>query len=328
MYRMTNLLTPDSVRNELTAIANQERRTWGQISAFLHAFEQSGHWKNDASSFTDWIARHARSLHAVESTLWRYLAVGRYYNKLRPQLLARHVVAPPLEELSSKFSPESFEILSKLERIAPYETFTDLADGLMQGRVTRAMLRSTWETFRPVLEGKTARGRGVPIPRFDPENPAQFQSMFESMVIRTLSQSNAVWLGGGEQDQVELFVHVGPLPAQAPLKSVEIDIVLMVSHSPSKEIYFSGVEVSGPFRKSTIPKLEAQAQYCDLMWIAVPEYLADYADIAPRYIGILTITGSSIKVIRHAMPHLNPLPQSARKTGDLAKLLLRRALKR
>lgn len=321
---MINLFTPDLVRAEFDAISRQERRSWGQVSTFLNTFELTGLWKNEAKSFTEWLARNALALHYSESTLWRYLTVGRYYNKLRPKLLVRNVDAPALEELTAKISPENFEILSKLERIVPNDTFIDLADRLMQGKVTRAMLRSTWETFRPVLNGKTARGRGVDTPRFDPHNAVQHLSMFESMVIDTISKGNASWLGGSESDQYGVFVHVGPLPDDTFFKSINIDLVIMTSHQPCKKICFTGIEISGMFSKTVMQKLEAQSKYCDMTWLALPDYIDDCKEIIPSHIGILTVLESTIHVIRHA----STTPQVDGKTGDLAKALLMRIHKR
>ena len=113
---MINLFTPDLVRAEFDAISRQERRSWGQVRTFLNTFELTGLWRNEAESFTEWLARNALTLHYSESTLWRYLTVGRYYNKLRPKLLVRNVDAPALEELTAGL----VEVLHRGQRVASH----------------------------------------------------------------------------------------------------------------------------------------------------------------------------------------------------------------
>lgn len=323
---MMDLSSTDQLHNELAALKRGEPRTWGQTSSFLNAYEQSQLWANEAGSFTKWLECHAKALGSTESTLWRYLTAGRYYQTLRPQLLARNVQAPPLDELPVKYSPECFELLGKLERIAPYHIFTNLADGLMQGTVTRSTLRSTWGTFRPILGGKTARGRDVAPPRFEPDDPVQYHGMFRSMLINTLFAVDATWLGGSEKDRHETFLQVGPLAASPPLKSFTIDAVVAVVHHPSKQLYFNGIAIFDIVRRSDIPKLEAQSLYCDMFWVAVPYYRgSDYASTIPAHIGIITVdnTNSAINVLRHA----RPIPEKNSKTGDLAKAIMLQTIK-
>jgi hypothetical protein len=74
----------------------------------------------------------------------------------------------------------------------------------------------------------------------------------------------------------------------------------------------------------TIQKLQAQARHCDLMWCAIASDKPHQMNGIPSHIGILTVSGSVIKVLRQA----HRAAPSEVSTGELAKLLLLQTIKR
>ena len=191
--------TPKQIEKELAAIERGEARTWGQTAVLLDKIDTGGYWHRDSDSFTEWLGKHAQIFGVKPAMLWRHLTSGRYLKQLRDSAAARNVAIPTLDLLPNSVSSESVELLAKLERIMPQADFEKLLQRMLEGDARRAELRSLWEAYRPVLGGKTARGRGVIAPRINRQDPEQYQSLMEANFLSALKAAGSAWTGVQEK---------------------------------------------------------------------------------------------------------------------------------
>jgi hypothetical protein len=299
---MSNLSSPkqksDALTHELAALSRGEVSSWSQIGNILIEVDQSGYWRNEATSFTDWLKHRADKFKLHESTLWRYLTAGRYYIQLRKTLTERNVLCPPLESLSGDVSPENLELLSKITRVAPDDALQRLTERVIGASITRAELRATWQAYRPVLGGRTARG--VSPPHINLADRDQVDSLLQATVLTALSAGGSAWTGIEKLEICRLFTNVRPEYA-GPLPSCEIDVVAMVREHEKSPLKIHGIEIIGSFNRQEKSKFVAMAPFCDLLWVATPDY-ADCmckADV-PDFVGIIRATESALRVERPA----------------------------
>lgn len=296
-------VTPDQstrkqVATQLVAVEQGTKRSWGQIGQCLIQVEQFGIWQREADSFTGWLQLNAAKFGHTESTLWRYLSASRFYEELRVRLRRDHISSPPLESLPDSISPESIELLSKLTRVAPADVVRETAERLIKGTVTRAELRAKWQAFRPVLGGRTARGRGVPTPRFNASDRAQRYSQLEGLIFTALS-ADSRWTGNPNPDLYQLVHHVQPDKMDPP--RVSFDAVAVVRQRRDDPLMLHGIEVVGALL-GRLDIFETRAPYCDALWIAVHKEIGDISTrTVPHYVGILRLGNQGMLVERPAI---------------------------
>lgn len=309
----------DNLTRAIDLFASVEERPWSQVGSLLNQVEVTNHWHGKASSFSDWLRSFAQTIGLGEASLWRYLASARYYEKLQQTLNGRGVPCPPLKDLPAKVSPESLELLSKLERVAPNEQLQSIAARVVNGAITRAELRRTWEAYRPALAGRTARGKGVDAPTIDPYDTVQFQSVLEAQIITTLSSADPAWTGIIKPECYEIFHNVQPEFAQSERERFEFDAVVVSRAKKFDQLDFHVIEIRGNHVAN--PKvgalLERQFQYCHFFWLALDaRSQGTGSHVLPDSVGLLVAKEGSIRVLRPAKRFLGE------RTGELAKGLL------
>lgn len=317
---MTTSHTARHIDRDLAALAKGEARSWAQIGKLLDQVDHSGYWRTSSGSFTEWLKAISPSLKLKEASLWRYLTAARYYQEMHKILIDKSIAIPPLDELFDKVSPENIEILSKLSRVTPDDVFLRLAQQVVAGSITRAELRETWLAYRPVLEGRTARGKGVAVPKINPADSFQSDSMLEAQVFMALSNSGAEWTGIERPDRYELFMQVSPELSPDVRQRFTFDAVAAVRANKSAPLTFHGIEIKGShFSRSTYELLERQTPFCDFLWVATHGGKPEISmDSIPEHVGLMISDGNGIQVIRPA----RRTQQSGRHSGELAKGLL------
>jgi len=316
---MTATSIIQQIDSRLEALKKGENRSWAQIGLLLDQVDHSGYWKNSSNSFTEWLKALCPSISVKEASLWRYLTAARFYKELQNTLNEIFIGSPPLDELSNKVSPENLEILSKIARVTPESVFLNLARQVIDGNITRAKLRETWQAFRPALEGKTARGKGVAVPKIDIDDSSQLVSMHEAQIFLVLSASGAKWTGIETPDCYQLFMKVSPEFPSSTSKNFIFDAVATVRANKSDSLLFHGIEIRGNiFTTSVFELLDMMKPYCDYLWIAINEDSNEMYELVPDYVGLLLAIGNSIQVLRPAQLY----GQSDLHTGRLAKGLL------
>lgn len=316
-------VSTQQVDRDLAVLLRNEVRSWTQIAEVLDRVERNEFWRRSSGSFTEWLKAFSRALDLKEASLWRYLAAFRFYRQLQKPL-ARALSSSPLDELPDHVSPDNLDLLSRLVRVLPDDAFQQLAAKVMEGTITRDELRDTWQTYRSVLAGRTARGKGVSTPRFNSGDPVQFNSMLEAQVLAVLSAGGAGWTGTESPSLYELVKHVRPEFPPNIRQRFEFDAVAIVRFGRTDPVVLHGIEVRGHSRFHPVDNLlDLRAPYCDFLWLAVHEQtLAIVEDRVPDYVGLMVAHRDEIEIIRHAYRS----PQSGSLTGSLAKSLLARTL--
>jgi len=317
---MSEFLTFPETQAELSVIRDGSPRTWSEIGRLLASVELHGLWRTNANSFTEWIRYFAQQFGKREGSYWRYLTAGRYYVELRKRLLNHDIQCPELQNLPDRISPENLELLAKLERVAPPDVIFGLAERVVAGVATRAELRDAWCVFRPVLAGRTARGH-VEVPRYDPDNPMQRDSLLEAMVFRALAESAGRWLENNNCSIYHLFSDVELMKYKGSNKRYVLDALIITGSKVSGELVFHGIEVVGIISQQTQKKLHDFMQLCDFVWASVHEHLLEQTKPEiPNGVGILVANGPKIYIVRQAV-------KMDVQGCDLAKSLLIKMLK-
>jgi hypothetical protein len=309
-----------TLTNDVAALLEGNARSWPETSSVLDRVERTRYWEGRAQSFSEWIALVAHRGGTNESILWRYLGAGRYYRKLRKSLKRRGIVCPPLERLPETISPENLEILAKIERVMPKRAFEEVGERVLGRSITRDELRELWATYRPVLTGRTARGRGTATPRIDPKDAGQLAQQKKAATLTMLMSAKPTWTGIDDPYFYYAMRDVA-IPAAGP-KKYAFDMLALVRKIEDSPIMMIGVEVSTAITSEVVYKLGNLAPYCNRLWLGLVTEVKSHevADV-PKYMGILRSDGTSPMVLR-------PAEESPGfKTGEMAKELLPRILR-
>lgn len=299
-------ITFKQIEKELAALENGEPRPWLAQSDLLDSIESSGYWHHDSDSFTSWLAKNAIRFGVKPPMLWRRLTAGRFVRQIKANLELTGVELPDLEEISNNVGPESVELFSKLKRVLPEDTFSDLARKVFSGKVRRAELKSLWATYRPVLGGKTARGRGVPPPRINRTDPDQYNSLMEAMALDSLKAAGPGWSGHLNPKLYQIFLHVTPddhkVPRGCHLFSAIAVIMLMNGDIEYHGFRYRSFSMAG---KSSTECPEAA--YCDFLWYIVPPKRFDdtmkfkMLKTLPDFAGLVLLNDGSVNILKQAL---------------------------
>ena len=283
---------------DLSALRRNGARTWGQIGQLLNKVEQSGYWRNDAQSFTEWVTAQSKSFGLKKGTFFRCLTAGRYYEVLREKLVNKKNNVPPLDKLPDSVSPENLELLSKLERVTPPDLFQDLARKTLSSTITRTELRTIWQAYRPILAGRTAQGRGVSAPQFNPADRRQYASLLEAKVLTALTSRSTGWSGINSPALYEVFMQVKPESKQQSRYPFAFDAIVLIRDNPASPLVVHGIEVTSGFAPRIAAMLNDRAPFCDRLWIAVHEKTMIHQKEIPDYVGILCLSNQELHVER------------------------------
>lgn len=294
---------------------------WGDLASWLDRIESNGEWSNDATSFSEWLRLNAMKSGNSESTFWRYLGSGRYYRELAIKLKSRGIKAPPLGEASSTVSAESLEILAKISRAAPEKVFLDTAVKLLDGSMTRAVLRRTWSAYRPALEGKTARGSRGMSPKVDITAPESMERVLFATVTASLARNVALLSEDGDDAPTLFETNVATDPGSSGRGFVTMDAVAAFREAHGGKLVLHCIESVGGRESSPAKKLEKLAPFCDRIWVAGHKgHLNVGADI-PSFVGVLAVDDAGTLRVKRRAKASGTL---GRRSGELARGLLLR----
>jgi hypothetical protein len=294
---------------------------WGEAAAELLRVETSGEWKDVNPTFSLYISEIARVLNKARPAFWRLLVAGRTYNSLRTKFDPTGAHLPPLESVRGKPSPESLELVSKIERVAPSEVLESVQRQIMEGHITRDELRRLWETYRPVLGGQTKRGRGVKAPRYNALSPRMRSSFVESNILAIMARQGPDWLGIQGPAYLYRVIHLSVNKHLRNLQTSVPDVVVLLAENEDSPLVLHGVGVgSGPLQPQVLRHYEPNQVNVDYLWFASPKRLSaeDMADI-PEEIGLLIGGPTRLEVVRPAKRSLS----GGKAKENLLRMLLR-----
>jgi hypothetical protein len=292
--RMTEPGTASSISDALSS--------WGALAQYLLASEKSMGWGQTHSSFSSWLSDCAKELKRSEATLWRALAAGRYYNELRAEFIARGVTLPELGSPQLAASPEGLELADKIARVAPAEVVQQITQKVVEGKISRRELRTYWETYRPILNGMTARGRNVQAPRFNPRSIDMLSNRLEADCIAGLIAQGPSWLGDAKAHLYKVIPITESIVSRLRLRFVP-DVIVLYQPSQRDALEIHGVETTArPDDSPAIRHYLARGSGADHFWIATPTETESRTAGRHQEIGLLEADPNGVKVLRRAGP--------------------------
>lgn len=314
----------EDVEKELTLVEKGGAGSWGNLFLLLDSIEQTRYFSLEGDSFTRWVERNAWRMHTKPAMIWRILSAGRFVRQNAERFEEGGVAIPSLENIPDAVSPENVELLAKLDRVTSEDTFAEFARSVFSGKARRAELRGAWETYRPVLEGKTARGRGVAPPRLDLHDPEQYRSVIKAATLDTFHSAGPAWTNVKSPSIYKVFVHVNPEDYRERTNSYLFAAVAVVKPK-NGHIQYHGILHLVYGRPPS--SYEGKLAYCDHLWVLkhsdpkVAEGGIGYSTV-PDGIGVLEVKGGIVSAVKPA----GVLEGAGAKRIYLASALLIRSL--
>ena len=275
---------------------------WDELAAFLLRAEKSMSWGSTHSSFSGWLSDLSKRLGRGEATLWRALAAGRYYNELSSEFAERGQTIPKLGSGAVLATPEVLELADKLSRVAPAELVQSIVEKVVDGKISRRELRTYWETYRPVLQGLTARGRNVIAPRFNPRNIDMISRRLEADCIAGLIKDGSTWLGSDRAHLYKVIPMTQPLTPKLGIRFVP-DVIVLYQTEPQSRLELHGVEATvRPDHDRVLRHYRVCGLGLDFLWIAAPTETESRNVRKCTELGLLEANTSGVRVVRPASP--------------------------
>ena len=275
---------------------------WGKIAADLLRVQHSEDWREAGfSSFSLYLGQEAKKLNRGKSALWRMISAGEFYTKLLKKLDPQGDRLPSLTDPELSASPESLELLEKIGRVAPSEIMEPLEVRTLDGTISRRELRDIWESYRPLLEGRTKRGRGVPVPQINRKSPRINLSLAEAHVLTQLLRLGSIWLSSGSMDLYRA-VHIAGNLRLRNWYSKTCDIVILAAKDSDSRLELHGVEVSNIlFCHLFLHRFSEHPPLTDYQWLALTKRISpNEISRIPSEIGIIEVASSGVRVVRRA----------------------------
>jgi hypothetical protein len=273
---------------------------WVKYSQELMRVQADKSWKLDFAfrSYTAFVKTFSKDSGINESLLWRYLGAGKYYNKIRGNFFEW----PELALLPESVSPDSLEVLGKLERVLPEEDFKKLAMSIFDQTVKREELRNLWSMYRPVLKGETARGSNKNILWVSKDND-QLGLLQYSQFVNTLIKNPMCLSSYNDSNNYRVFSKLNLPTDNHYLESLGIDVIVIGKDAKTLDVKLHGIryileEDLKKFNVDVLPTLNILAKYFDLLWLASGQDLSTDKIEIPSYVGIILSSDEGNKVLR------------------------------
>lgn len=291
---------------------------WSEVASYLLASEASSEWSKTHTSYSSWLAGLATQVGRSEATLWRALAAGRYYNKLRAEFSLTGLDLPELGSRDLLASPESLELLEKISRAAPSEVFQEIAPKVVTAKIARSELRAYWENYRPVLKGLTARGKNVIAPRYDEDDIEMQSARVAANCVAGLIKHGSEWLGCAN---AYIYKAISTIDASAlKLSCAFIPGTIVIYQLDDKlPIQVHGIQIANsPDKDPTLQRYKECGLGVDHLWVVTHSHKSSKFIGACSEVGIICSDQSRVNVIR---PALKARENAAEKVAVLKGLL-------
>ncbi|MGB0524730.1 MAG: hypothetical protein ACPGJS_17285 [Flammeovirgaceae bacterium] len=160
------------IEDEFEWLIKNDRKNWIKVAKLLFQVEEGKLYEVRARSFTQYVHGLAQQNKINVSTLWRAKSAAAVYMEICgiSEVLL-------LNEKEVKATPEQLELYGKVRTIAPEGIVKELKEKLLNGEPVRIELKALWQTYRPLKQGKTERGRKRHI-ELEYQVPAAEQAQF------------------------------------------------------------------------------------------------------------------------------------------------------
>jgi hypothetical protein len=264
---MTTLFTYVETKALLESIAIDENPPWALLGAVMESVQNHEIWNEDFTSYSDWLRKFAKVTGKTQSTLWRYRGAWEHYVSIQSKLERYSIRTMDVYEFSRLASAENFEILEKLERVAPDQIMEDLYVKVFAGTLRRTDLREKWNIFKGVLDGKTARGKNAVVPKFKARNfddstsgnMTKFQS---SLVFNVLKDEFHTRINNEGIEQ-----HVHRFYTNYKIDKKTLDALVVIKYNNSEIHLHAMYKRESSITAQATKFLEFYASVCDFVWI-------------------------------------------------------------
>lgn len=148
------------IEHEIEEILSKDTHSWVRLYELIREVEYSKLWRNEYSSFTQWIKHLAYVTGVTESLIWKRKKAGEIYFDYQQRARSRGVSVPNIEDV--EVSPDNFELVEKIS-----QGNSQIKDELMQQVLVKDIKRSdlvnTWSTIKTI---QAKEGGGI-VKRID-----------------------------------------------------------------------------------------------------------------------------------------------------------------
>ncbi|WP_236548149.1 hypothetical protein [Enterococcus faecalis] len=123
------------IEHEIEEILSKDSHSWVRLYELIREVEYNKLWRNEYSSFTQWIKHLAYVAGVTESLIWKRKKAGEIYFDYQQRARSRGVSVPNIEDV--EVSPDNFELVEKIS-----QGNSQIKDELMQQVLAKDIKRS------------------------------------------------------------------------------------------------------------------------------------------------------------------------------------------
>lgn len=285
------------LEEQLKELNSIKKLSWKDIFDLLSQVAETKYWRRDSRNFTTWLKQNKTKFNMPLSGLWRIISSGEYVIRLINTLTEKDIKITSFKELSPSVSPETIELLAKLERVLHEDEFNELAVRVLSDDLTRDELRLLWEIYKPILDGDNARGLHKVL-KADLKNPKTLQVYNESVAIDVLHKKIEQVLP--QNKILQLKMRVKPAGYGYVFSSVAL------VQSEKTGIKYHGFVFYTEDIVENLTTTDRVSTFCNYLWLMIqpkPDtedfYKSLFVKIQPS-IGVIEIDKPNMRVIRNA----------------------------
>lgn len=283
-----NYISLKDIEEQITFLLTEDKKTWTTFYKLIKRVEVQMIWKDEYSSFTQWIKDFAVRNKIHESILWKRKKAGEVYNKYSELMASKGVKVKSLEE--SNVSDDALITLDKIMKNDPSHT-DELAEKVFNNSITRKELREIYTSVRKKDDDVPA------VPQVEDiklDEDVEEKKSSNDVPISTADMINClfdtdIWIGekkkrqffksSFEQNKIKLLTEF-PVYTGTSKFSRRIDLLAVENISTENlwELNIHGVEIKiskGDLLKDK--KYTEYTEFVDYLWLAVPEDLKEIA---------------------------------------------------
>lgn len=287
------------IEHEIEEILSKDTHSWVRLYELIREVEYSKLWRNEYSSFTQWIKHLAYVTGVTESLIWKRKKAGEIYFDYQQRARSRGVSVPNIEDV--EVSPDNFELVEKISQ-GNNQIKDELMQQVLAKDIKRSDLVNTWSTIK-TIQAKEGGGI-VKKNRYSKIDSSDEQIFTISDFSFALSESSWLQIAKNSYHKGKSVYKLIPkfsFYSSLLMRSVTLDFLLLenVSSKYTQELNTHSIEIVFSDNKLNNIILNTKTNYS---WVVVPEDISLIAlKQLPKEIGLLKISSKRIiQVVRNA----------------------------
>lgn len=295
------------IENELEALLSADKKSWVRIYELMEMVDKEKLYEGEFSSYTSWVNALAEKVKVHVSLLWNRKKAGKVYAAYQERAREKGKEVPEMKDL--KVSADNFNLIEKIAG-RNEDVADELIEKVIQGEMKRADLKNAWATVRADREDSGMKT--IRVNAYDKEEVDTKQDSIKAADI-VFSLSNHNWL---DKNDIFLSIHAQPKYKLMTEFAVQtgtshharrIDALVLenwtVSENKNYNTNIHAIEIK--IDKNDLindHKMQEYTDYADYFWIAIPEFLKEYAEeiMLPEWGLLLLNDKKELKIARKA----------------------------